>query len=799
MPKMEIKAALICIAKNENNYIREWCEYHHALGFDKIYIYDNNSGEYISDAVGDLPYVSINTRYRNVQQKCVEVQLKCYNEWYEKHRGEYTHFAFFDVDEYLAFSDKYAGLKEYIKHIGIRANAIKFFWKCHGDNGQLKYENKPLRERFPKVSEPKDGKYYYKMLLSTTHTNFKMINVHYPTPLDYVVNCNGNRIQYHQMTYSREPAFGDAWIDHYITKSTEEFFKNKRGKKDDARRLTVKLYYNYNEKTAEKDKYISELLGSDIKGITITNGDCPQPQEQPKQAVDKNPFQTPFIEPKPEIIPTAQYNEPKPTAVQPAQEPLQQNNDSTDGISVCISAYHTQNYIEECLDSIMAQTWFKTHSNWEVLLGIDGCEETLTKVKGIMHKYKNLRVFMMDKNVGTYVTCNTIIQYAKYKWLQRFDSDDVMMPNMLEELMKCVQGNNAGILLPYCFDFPNRPKILHIGEGQMMILRQAFLDYGGFYNYRCGSDTEIRKRLEGVLGTMDVKHHLFDRRQHQDSLTKKRETGYSSEYRQKIKEYIITTSPHTPKIQYTTCGCTEITIPQPTETCTQQPIANTEQPNEQPNAPKGVISLTSWKARISTVHITIESLVKHCPDFRIVLVLSSDEFPQKEKALPQSIMKYVAANQLEILWVKRNYKALKKIIFTARKYPNLPVISADDDCRYICNYAQELYDKWQECPNDIIRYNMYNERDDWQYTQGPSTLYPPKYFKVIFEPIIAKLENGTIQNYMDDDTIMTRCIKNNKIHITHIYRGHKFCFKFHNEAGAMHNNKLNDNFKSCYE
>ena len=360
MPSMEIKAALICIAKNENNYIREWCEYHHALGFDKIYIYDNNSGEYISDAVGDLPYVSISTRYRNVQQKCVEVQLKCYNEWYEKHRGEYTHFAFFDVDEYLAFSDKYNGLKEYIKHIGVRANAIKLFWKCHGDNGQLKYENKPLRERFPRVSNPKDGRYYYKMLLSTTHTNFKMINVHYPTPLDYIVNCNGNRLQYCQMTYSREPAFGDAWIDHYITKSTEEFFKNKRGKKDDARRLTVKLYYNYNEKTPEKDKYISELLDSNIKGVTITGDNYPPEQESgqvpPKQAANEKPFQLPFVEPEPKVVPVTQNNEPKPTTVQPAQEQLQQNDDNADGISVCVSAYQTQNYIEECLDSIMAQT-----------------------------------------------------------------------------------------------------------------------------------------------------------------------------------------------------------------------------------------------------------------------------------------------------------------------------------------------------------------------------------------------------------------------------------------------------------
>ena len=49
------------------------------------------------------------------------------------------------------------------------------------------------------------------------------------------------------------------------------------------------------------------------------------------------------------------------------------------------------------------------------------------------------------------------------------------------------------------------------------------------------------------------------------------------------------------------------------------------------NGEKAIISLTSWKARIGTVAKTIFSLVKQCPGFHIVLVLSEEEFPQKEK------------------------------------------------------------------------------------------------------------------------------------------------------------------------
>ena len=46
------------------------------------------------------------------------------------------------------------------------------------------------------------------------------------------------------------------------------------------------------------------------------------------------------------------------------------------GVSICISAWKAQEYIEECLDSIYSQSWFKNHNEWEVLIGIDGCVDT---------------------------------------------------------------------------------------------------------------------------------------------------------------------------------------------------------------------------------------------------------------------------------------------------------------------------------------------------------------------------------------------------------------------------------------
>ena len=37
-----MRTAIVCIAKNEDRYIKEWAEDHLKLGFDSVYIYQND-------------------------------------------------------------------------------------------------------------------------------------------------------------------------------------------------------------------------------------------------------------------------------------------------------------------------------------------------------------------------------------------------------------------------------------------------------------------------------------------------------------------------------------------------------------------------------------------------------------------------------------------------------------------------------------------------------------------------------------------------------------------------------------
>lgn len=140
------------------------------------------------------------------------------------------------------------------------------------------------------------------------------------------------------------------------------------------------------------------------------------------------------------------------------------------------------------------------------------------------------------------------------------------------------------------------------------------------------------------------------------------------------------------------------------------------------NGEKAIISLTSWRARINTVSKTLFSLLKQCPGFHIVLVLSEEEFPKMMDELPENLKVFAENELIEIMYVSPDYKVFMKTFFTMDKYRDVPVISADDDCIYTCNYAQLLYNEWTKHKDCVIS----NDGKVWgKYTvsRGQNTLF----------------------------------------------------------------------------
>jgi glycosyltransferase involved in cell wall biosynthesis len=208
------------------------------------------------------------------------------------------------------------------------------------------------------------------------------------------------------------------------------------------------------------------------------------------------------------------------------------------GVSVLISAYQTQEYIEECILSITNQTYFLNNSNYEIIVGIDGCHKTLDVMKKIKNKYSNLKVYMMEKNSGTYITMNTLIGLSKYDNIIRFDSDDIMKPFMVETILNEKEGD----IIQFQCDFYHKGEIVekqndNFANGVILCKRSVYEELGGYQAWPCSADTELlhRAKMAGIK-ICKIPKKLFYYRQHEKSLTNKIRGVQRLKYGGKIKE-----------------------------------------------------------------------------------------------------------------------------------------------------------------------------------------------------------------------------------------------------------------------
>jgi len=120
-----------------------------------------------------------------------------------------------------------------------------------------------------------------------------------------------------------------------------------------------------------------------------------------------------------------------------------------------------------------------------------------------------------------------------------------------------------------------------------------------------------------------------------------------------------------------------------------------------------ILSLTSWKGRIYDLSFLIVLLSmleqKTTFNYKVVLVLSSDEFQNKEQDLPKRLLELAdVCDYFEILWTKENTKAYKKYFPVRRKYPYENICILDDDSTLHDNFVESFCTLLKQNPDRMI-------------------------------------------------------------------------------------------------
>lgn len=112
-------------------------------------------------------------------------------------------------------------------------------------------------------------------------------------------------------------------------------------------------------------------------------------------------------------------------------------------VSVIIPVYNVQNYLQQCMDSVIAQTL----SEIEIICVDDGSTDDSLN---ILHKYaeqdKRVRI-LTQSNAGAGAARNRGLREATGAYLSFLDSDDFFEPDMLEKSVACIEQYNADFVV----------------------------------------------------------------------------------------------------------------------------------------------------------------------------------------------------------------------------------------------------------------------------------------------------------------------------------------------------------------
>lgn len=114
-------------------------------------------------------------------------------------------------------------------------------------------------------------------------------------------------------------------------------------------------------------------------------------------------------------------------------------------VSVVVPIYNGEKYIDECLNSIMKQTY----SNIEIILVNDASnDKTQIKLIDFLSKDKRIKLINLEVNAGVSNARHVGVKYSKGEWVCFIDIDDYVKPYYIESFIKNIK---SGIEV-YCIE-----------------------------------------------------------------------------------------------------------------------------------------------------------------------------------------------------------------------------------------------------------------------------------------------------------------------------------------------------------
>lgn len=210
-------------------------------------------------------------------------------------------------------------------------------------------------------------------------------------------------------------------------------------------------------------------------------------------------------------------------------------------ISILMPAYNAELYLEDCINSILNQSY----SDFELLICDDCSTDNTWKIMlGI--RDPRIKLFQNKENLGYLRTSNFLVSHATGQYISFQDADDLAAPDRFIKLIKHLVDNNLDLVGSYCGIFFKKNRILSVLKystnhdeiikelseksnppfcGSAVLVKSEVIKRCGLYNDnfdRIGAedyDWIYRVAIEGFkLGNISEPLYLY--RQHNQSVSR---------------------------------------------------------------------------------------------------------------------------------------------------------------------------------------------------------------------------------------------------------------------------------------
>ena len=398
--------------------------------------------------------------------------------------------------------------------------------------------------------------------------------------------------------------------------------------------------------------------------------------------------------------------------------------------TIAIVSYNAENYIEQCLDSVVNQSY----KNLEIIVVDDNSNDNTAKiVKGYQARDKRIKLVAQPENRSALQARKTAVGHATSQYIWFIDSDDRIddkgAVGVIDRTLKKLQ----------------HPDMLCFGSNDYHedgSLKRVFYDWGNdkpLNEWKIDSDfrpyTRITKKsvLEKAVSVIPddlylyrhndlfmfclvklctktkgfIKKPLYRYTLSSSSVTNRKDKASVTKHANLVDTLLDSYRNAASKInQHDVCIDEFVNI----ERSKLFKYARAQYSHDTElylhalkkfyrNETQIIISLTTYSKRIETVDKVISSLLEQSIAVdKIILWLDEEEITFEE--LPEQL-KALVSERFEVKFCP-NYKSYKKLIPTLKEYPNATLITFDDDISYPKDQVENLLLAHYENPNEVI-------------------------------------------------------------------------------------------------